>query len=498
MKINSIQSALLLWVILSLSSISLTAQNWVIGGNANIGANHYLGTSNNVNLRFRTNNVERMVLNTTGNLGIGVVDPLYRLSVANSTLDRTAFFTNTFNSNVASYSVYSENTNTSTGHGYAGHFNTSGIGNGPRYGLRSQATGGNNNFGIYAAATSSGNGNAYAVYGTVNGGGNNYAGYFAGRVYVSTNLGIGNAQPAFPLEFNNTTGDKLCLYNSGGGNFYGFGVDNNTMLIHSSHSGSDIAFGYGNNANFTPNMILKGTGNMGVGTTSPLGKLHVSAGAEDALIVQVSGNSKLRVNANSSVSIGTANDGPVNGLYVNGATGIGTGTPSAKLHVSAGAEDALIVQVSGNSKLRVNSNGSVSVGSASDGPANGLFVSGNVNIGLSTGAAGYKLAVDGKAIMEEVKVQMSGNWPDYVFENEYDLKDISEVKDFIQANGHLPGIPSASDIHADGGIELGEMQRLMMEKIEELTLYIITLEEEMDALKQIVTTEKNSTPQQGN
>ncbi len=483
MKTRSFFSAFCIALFLIAFQMKINAQNWVITGNANIGANHFLGTTNNVDLRFRTNNTQRMVLNTSGNLGIGTATPLYRLSVDNNTNARTAWFNNTLNSNVASYTVYSENTNTSTGHGYAGYFSASGVASGPRYGLRSQATGGNNNYGIYAQATSVGSGNAYAVYGNVTGGGNNYAGYFSGRVYVSTHLGIGNAAPAYPLEFNDITGNKICLYNSGGGNFYGFGVDNNTMLIHSSHSGSDIAFGYGSFNNFTPNMLLKGGGKLGLGNTNPTARLHVSAVNEDAFIVQVGGNSKLRVNANSSVSIGTANEGPENGLYVNGNTGMGVSLPLSKLHVNTSGQDALIVQVDGNSKLRVHENGSVSVGSATSGPANGLYVNGNVNIGASAGATGYKLAVDGKAIVEELKVQLSGSWPDYVFEHDYELKALGEVKTFIAENGHLPGIPAASEIEAQGGFEVGDMQRRMMEKIEELTLYIIALEEEMESLK---------------
>ena len=92
------------------------------------------------------------------------------------------------------------------------------------------------------------------------------------------------------------------------------------------------------------------------------------------------------------------------------------------------------------------------------------------------------LAVDGKITCEEVLVKLSQNWPDYVFANDYKLPELSEVKTFIEENNHLPGIPKASEIEKNG-LKLGEMQRLMLEKIEELTLYIIELKKENDEIK---------------
>lgn len=105
----------------------------------------------------------------------------------------------------------------------------------------------------------------------------------------------------------------------------------------------------------------------------------------------------------------------------------------------------------------------------------------NINV-----PGGYKLAVDGKAIVEELKVQLSQNWADYVFEEDYQLRDLSEVKQYVQEHKHLPGVPSAKEIEAEGGFEMGEMQRVMMEKIEELTLYMIDLKEENESLKKRV------------
>ncbi|MCB9042755.1 MAG: hypothetical protein R2798_04860 [Chitinophagales bacterium] len=112
-----------------------------------------------------------------------------------------------------------------------------------------------------------------------------------------------------------------------------------------------------------------------------------------------------------------------------------------------------------------------------------LFVN---NLGASVGgttiATGYKLSVAGKVIAEEVRVQLQANWPDYVFSNDYDLMSISELENSIKENNHLPGVPSASEVEANG-ITLGDMSRIQMEKIEELTLYIIDLQKQIDALK---------------
>lgn len=104
---------------------------------------------------------------------------------------------------------------------------------------------------------------------------------------------------------------------------------------------------------------------------------------------------------------------------------------------------------------------------------------GDVAIGTSTVPIGYKMAVDGKLITEEVKVQLSGNWPDYVFAKDYNLPTLEEVQRHINEKGHLPNIPSAIEVEANG-IEVGEMNRLLLEKIEELTLYTL---EQAEALK---------------
>ena len=108
--------------------------------------------------------------------------------------------------------------------------------------------------------------------------------------------------------------------------------------------------------------------------------------------------------------------------------------------------------------------------------------SGNVAVGTATVPSGYQMAVDGKLITEEVKVQLSGNWPDYVFKEGYDLPTLDEVKKHIDEKGHLIHIPSAEEVEANG-IQLGEMNKLLLEKIEELTLYVLQQQNEIGELQ---------------
>jgi hypothetical protein len=113
--------------------------------------------------------------------------------------------------------------------------------------------------------------------------------------------------------------------------------------------------------------------------------------------------------------------------------------------------------------------------------------SGNVAIG-STFATGYKLSVGGKVICTELRVNLVANWPDYVFKPDYLLLPVEELGEFINANGHLPNIPPASEIEKSG-MDVGEMQRLMMEKIEELSLYIVKQQQQIKELQDKVNSD---------
>jgi hypothetical protein len=109
---------------------------------------------------------------------------------------------------------------------------------------------------------------------------------------------------------------------------------------------------------------------------------------------------------------------------------------------------------------------------------------GSLKVGNVNTPVGYKLYVEQGILTEKVKVAVASSpaWADYVFASDYKLKPLSEVEKFIDENNHLPNIPSADELVKEG-LDLGKMQALQMEKIEELTLYLIEMKKEIEVLK---------------
>jgi hypothetical protein len=100
------------------------------------------------------------------------------------------------------------------------------------------------------------------------------------------------------------------------------------------------------------------------------------------------------------------------------------------------------------------------------------------NVGINTtDTKGYKFAVNGSAIATSMTVKLYANWPDYVFKPDYELPSLTDVKSYIDQNHHLPEIPSEAEV-AKNGINLGEMNKVLLKKVEELTLYLIDKDKE--------------------
>lgn len=111
-----------------------------------------------------------------------------------------------------------------------------------------------------------------------------------------------------------------------------------------------------------------------------------------------------------------------------------------------------------------------------------LTMTGEGNVGIGSENPDQKLTVRGKIHAEEVLVDLNVPGPDYVFEDDYKLPILAEIEAFIKENKHLPEIPSAKEMEANG-ISLGEMNMLLLKKIEEMTLHMIDLQKQVKAIE---------------
>ena len=301
------------------------------------------------------------------------------------------------------------------------------------------------------------------------------------------------------------------------------------------------------NSSSTRSYIYNTTDSIGIGTSTPDEKLHVyngniyvqdlRAGKNPHVIFDVPAtnfkegglqftraadtlaaiNYREVTGVPNYIKVAVSNNGTGPDLVVNtnGFTGLGITEPLVKLHlydrsasevIRLDAENPMIqlrrrtsplnqipevfanigfVQTNGDD-FRIGTNSSNNLGKfvVRTNSTDRLFIdaSGNVSIGTETAAPGYMLRIGGKMICEEVKVKLEGSWPDYVFKSDYKLMPLPQLKSFLALNNHLPKILPAADMEKNG-INVGEMQKKMMEKIEELTLYILQLHSEIEKLK---------------
>lgn len=103
---------------------------------------------------------------------------------------------------------------------------------------------------------------------------------------------------------------------------------------------------------------------------------------------------------------------------------------------------------------------------------------------VGTNSPQAKLSVNGNVCAKEVRVSLSGSpcWPDYAFAQDYDLMEFSDLRSYVRQNRHLPGVPSAAEVE-ENGVVLGATTEVLLQKIEEMTLYILQLEERVQQLE---------------
>ena len=237
-------------------------------------------------------------------------------------------------------------------------------------------------------------------------------------------------------------------------------------IHHTGASRSDrLEFGYGTSSqsgefwNVDAKMTLLKDGNLGIGTTSPDELLHVQGAAI------IDGRNL------DSEDISYLNN--TGALLVGWNRSGGHGETSFITNRGAGS-------VGGFSFVDIENNGTESVL---------MKIRGNGNVGIGTTNPDAKLTVKGTIHTEEVKVDLSVPGPDYVFEPDYDLRTLEETKEYIEENKHLPEIPSAKEMEANG-IDIGEMNMLLLKKIEEMTLHQIELMERLEKAEQEITSMK--------
>ena len=345
----------------------------------------------------------------------------------------------------------------------------------------SNTTGSNNMFIGATAGSSNTTGYSNAFFGTSAGYNNTlgYLNYFSGQGsgYLNTtgnrNLFIGvssgysntvggeNSFIGVNAGFGNTIGERNVMIGSASGYYNTSGNDNTYIgsnIVSSANINNATAIG-ANTSVTTSNTVV-----LGNASTVVIGASGASAGTTAKLEITGPGTfyTGLKItNLTSASTPGTGGAGKVLSLdaagnvILVGLTGAGVGTTSVGNPVSDNWEEA-------DGYLYNNS-------------TNGVVIKG-------TGLDGNSLIVKGGVLSKEVNVKVEGSesWPDYVFKPNYKRMTLGEVEKFISINGHLPNIPSATEMVANGN-NLGKTDVKLLEKVEELTLYLLEMKKANDA-----------------
>jgi hypothetical protein len=351
--------------------------------------------------------------------------------------------------------------------------------------------------------------------------------------YIGTpkNVGIGKniTTPANKLEVKSDTLDRSGLRftnlkstsipSSGNGKALSVNASGDVILVNSTSLSTPDS------------MLVKSIGigkNVGIGKniTTPANKLEIKSDTLNqsglrltnlkSTATTTAGNGKaLSVNTFGDVILVNSTSSSIPDSMIVRYSGSGTNKTVSinnKLEISATPNDSSGLRFTkltsasavptGNGKvLSVDATGNVilvkdSVGTASSAASVWQTITGNRIQNTNTGAViigalnttnlpgNYKLYVKDGIMAEEVKIAVQGtsDWADYVFASNYKLRPLSEVENFVKTNKHLPEVPSAEEV-VKNGVNVVKMEAKLLEKIEELTLYMIELKKENDHLK---------------
>ena len=343
---------------------------------------------------------------------------------------------------------------------------------------------------------------------------------------ASGNVGIGTTSPLRALHI----GIPVYAANAGGGmrmgdpgnNYYVeqlIVTDGNANPYYRLYFNAQQVFEYGYglagnylglSTNGTEKFRITSAGNVGIGTTSPYSKLHVyntgtmrpsnstTNPTQAGIVVQGAANTALCFGASESPTDQyagwiqmrhtlEANDTFPLSLQPNGGNvGIGTTSPNGRLCV---ADSNAVVRlgaywgdISGTIYVDIYNDGTKTLfdNYKSNVGYLPLILNGSGgNVGIGTTNPTEKLSVNGRIRAKEVVVETT-NWSDYVLAKDHKLTPLAEVEKHIEKEGHLPGVPSAQEV-ADKGVSVGEMQAILLAKIEELTLHVIQQEKDQQA-----------------
>ncbi len=219
--------------------------------------------------------------------------------------------------------------------------------------------------------------------------------------------------------------------------------------------------------------VIKGNGNVGIGTSSP----------EQSLSINTEQNKRALITVGAK---GTADAG----IYFDASNGDIKGADYGSLiqkddlsiELNNYGDNPINVKTKGQTRLFIGGDGNIAIGKQSADAK--LDVAGNIKAQeIEVTLANIDdMQLNGTLAANQITVTTNGQTADFVFEEDYELRDLQEVETFIQTNKHLPDIPSAAAME-ENGVNLAEMNKLLLLKIEELTLYTIQKEKEVSGLK---------------